>query len=233
MQRSWTMLLNLIDSLAIGATIAAVLVGVLTGIPMKNSTRIATAAFFGAWVGLAGEATAAGWLARPAMLLVFFVVPFTVAFVFRTALAQLSPEMIIRLNAFRVLGALILALGLTHRLAGPFPYSAGIGDIITGIAALSIARIAASESVSQWRVVAWNAFGLLDLVFAVFFGVTSQPGSPLQLFNFGTGSAAIITLPWSMIPLVLVPIYMIGHVIVFTHVRWGAGQRQGYASSAT
>ena len=227
------MLLDLIDSLAIGATVAAVLVGILTGIPLKNGARIGIAALFGAWVGLAAEVTASGLLARPAMLLVFFAVPFTVAFVFRAALAQLSPEMIIRLNAFRVLGALILALGLTHRLAGPFPYSAGIGDIITGIAALSIARIAAGESVSHWRVIAWNAFGLLDLVLAVFFGITSQPGSPLQLFNFGTGSAAIITLPWSMIPLVLVPIYMVGHALVFTHVRWQRAPQQGYASSAT
>lgn len=227
------MLLDLIDSLAIGATLAAVLVGVITAIPLKNSTRIGIAALAGAWVGLAAEATAAGWLARPATLLVFFAVPFIAAIVFRGALAQLSPEAIIRLNAFRVLGVLILILGLTHRLAGPFPYSAGIGDVITGIAALSVARIAAGESASHWRVVAWNAFGLLDLVLAVFFALTSRPGSPLQLFNFGAGSAAITTLPWSTIPLVLVPIYMVGHAIVFARVRWVGVQRQGYASSVT
>ncbi|HEY1729166.1 MAG TPA: hypothetical protein VGG22_12380 [Candidatus Baltobacteraceae bacterium] len=227
------MLLDLLDSLAIGATLAAVIVGILTGVPMKNGARIGVAALIGAWAGFAAQATAAGWLARSAVLLVFFAVPFAVAVVFRTALKQLSPEMIIRLNAFRLLGGLILALGLTHRLAGPFPYSAGIGDVITGIAALSIARIAASESVSHWRVIAWNAFGLLDLVLAVFFALTSRPGSPLQLFDYGVGSTAITTLPWSMIPLVLVPIYMIGHALVFAHVRWAGAHRQGYAASTT
>jgi hypothetical protein len=227
------MLLDLIDCLAIGATTAAILVGVLTAIPLKNPTRIGIGALAGAWVGVAAEATAAGWLVRPAVLLVFFAVPFMLAFVFRTALKQLSPEVIIRLNAFRVMGGLILVMGLTHRLAGPFPYSAGIGDLVTGVAALAIARVAASESVSHWRVIAWNAFGLLDLVLAVFFGITSQPGSPLQLFNFGAGSAAITTLPWSMIPLVLVPMYMIGHALVFAHVRWVGARRQGYAGSMT
>jgi len=225
------MLLDLLDCLAIGATLAAVVVGVVSGIPLKNETRIGIAALIGAWIGFAVEATAAGWLARPAMLLVFFVVPFAVAFVFRRALLQLSPEVIIRLNAFRVMGALILALAFTQRLAGPFPYSAGIGDLITGLAALSIARMAAGDSVSRGRVIAWNAFGLLDLVVAVFLGMTSQPNSPLKLFDFGVGSAAITTLPWSMIPLVLVPMYMIGHVLVFAHVRWVGARRQGYAAS--
>ena len=226
------MLLDLIDCLAIGATLAAVVVGLLSGIPLKTETRIGIAALIGAWAALAVQATADGWLARPALLLVFYAVPFTVAYVFRRTLLQLSPEVIIRLNAFRVVGVLILALAFTQRLAGPFPYSAGIGDLITGIAAWSVARIAAGDSVSHWRVVAWNAFGLLDLVAAVFLGVTSQPDSPLRLFNFGVGSAAIITLPWSMIPLVLVPMYMIGHALVFAHVRWVGARRQGYAGAA-
>jgi hypothetical protein len=38
------------------------------------------------------------------------------------------------------------------------------------------------------------------------------------MIHAGVGSAAITTLPWSMIPLVLVPAYLIGHGIVFAHV---------------
>ena len=55
----------------------------------------------------------------------------------------------------------------------------------------------------------WNIFGTLDLIVAVSLGVISARG----------GSAAMTTLPWALIPLVLVPAYLIGHAIVFARMR--------------
>jgi len=41
----------------------------------------------------------------------------------------------------------------------------------------------------------------------------------LHLIHAGVGSAALVTLPWSLIPLFLVPFYLIGHGIVFAQAR--------------
>jgi hypothetical protein len=113
------------------------------------------------------------------------------------------------------------------RLSGPFPYFAGIGDVITAALAIPIARIATTASVADPRVVAWNVFGTLDLIVAVALGITSQNGSPIQLIHAGAGSAAIATLPWALVPMVLVPTFLIAHGIIFAHVRLHTSRERG------
>ena len=64
-----------------------------------------------------------------------------------------------------------------------------------------------------------EAFGIADLVLAIFLGVTSAEGSPLQLFHAAPGSEAMQHLPWSFVPTVLVPIFMILHAIIWVRLR--------------
>jgi hypothetical protein len=66
---------------------------------------------------------------------------------------------------------------------------------------------------------AWNLLGILDLVVAVALGITSVEGSPLQILSVGVGSTAVQMLPWSFIPSVLVPLYLILHGILFVQLR--------------
>jgi len=65
---------------------------------------------------------------------------------------------------------------------------------------------------------AWNLFGLADLVAAIGLGIMSAEGSPLQVFP-GPGSAAMTTFPWSLVPSVLVPIWIILHAVTFVQLR--------------
>jgi hypothetical protein len=65
---------------------------------------------------------------------------------------------------------------------------------------------------------AWNLFGAADLVLAIAFGITSAEGSPLQLFP-GPGSQAMQNAPWSFVPTVLVPIWLILHAIIAAQLR--------------
>ena len=118
--------------------------------------------------------------------------------------------LLIRLNSLRLIGALFLVLAAVGRLSGPFPYSAGIGDVITGILAIPVARAAER---GDGRVGAWNAFGL-DLFAAIGLGLTSAQGSPLHLIDAGVGSQAMQFLPFSLVPTVLVPFYLITHGVV-------------------
>jgi len=234
-------MLDLVGSLVLGSTIAVDMFAVIAALSLGRGAQLAVAAGAGAWVAFIAAITAAGWLERAITVPAAFTVPLLLAVVFafgspsfRAALLAIPATLIIRLNVLRVLGGLFLLLAAAGRLSGPFPYSAGIGDLLTGIFALSVAGVAARTSVNNLRVLAWNAFGMLDLIAAVTLGVLSRNGTPLHLIHAGVGSAAIETLPWSLVPLVLVPVYLIGHALVFAHAHWSLDTRQqGYASSMT
>jgi hypothetical protein len=67
----------------------------------------------------------------------------------------------------------------------------------------------------RWLVLVWNSVGLLDLLDAAALGMTSAPGSPLQLFFDAPGSAIMATLPWAIIPVFLVPQLIVGHLAIY------------------
>ena len=72
-------------------------------------------------------------------------------------LIAIPMPLLIGLNALRVLGVLFLLLAVTGRLSGPFPYSAGLGDIITGVFAIPLAlSVARSQKLPVGAIVRWN-----------------------------------------------------------------------------
>ena len=188
--------------------------------------RLGLAAIGGAWVGLASGLGAAGQLAfapNPLPLIgVLFAVPLLAVGILalgsrsaRAALLAIPTPLLIGLNSLRVFGVLFLLLAATGRLSGPFPYFAGLGDIVTGAVALPLAlSIARSGRMPSAAVRNWNIFGMLDLLVAVGLGITSAAGSPLQLIHAGVGSEAMQYLPYCLVPTVLVPFYLITHAIV-------------------
>jgi hypothetical protein len=80
-------------------------------------------------------------------------------------------------------------------------------------------RLAATTRVRHWTpIAAWNLFGTADLVNAIALGVLSAEGSPLQIFHAAPGSAAVQQLPWSFVPTVLVPLYLILHAVIWAQL---------------
>ena len=220
-------MLNLIGAIVGMSAIGINLVAFTSALPVTLTQRLGLAAITGAWVGLASGLGAAGTLAfspdNPVPLIgVLFAVPLLVVGVLalrsqrvRAALLAVPMEMLIRLNSLRVLGVLFLLLAATGRLSGPFPYSAGLGDIITGALAIPLAlNVARAGRPSLRAIRLWNMFGTLDLVVAVTLGITSADGSPLQLIHAGVGSEAMQYLPYCLVPTVLVPFYLITHATV-------------------
>jgi hypothetical protein len=143
----------------------------------------------------------------------------------RGAVLAIPTSLLIGLNAMRVLGVLFLLLVAVGRLSGPFPLSAGLGDIITGALAIPLAvRAARSAELPVRAIRLWNAFGALDLVAAIGLGVTSAVGSPIQLIHWGVGSQAMQYLPFCLVPTVLVPFYLVTHAIVAVQLAVRARQ---------
>ena len=106
------------------------------------------------------------------------------------------------------------------RLTAPFATSAGWGDIITGLAAIPLAVMAVSgRAPSKGVLIAWNAFGALDLFAAIVLGALSTPGTPFQVFTAEPGVAAMGTLPWVVVPTFLVPLYLLTHLTIAAQLR--------------
>jgi hypothetical protein len=201
-----------------------------TAIPASRATRLAFLAVVGLWAGVAVAVAQSGALmgtiaGRIPPIGIVVAVPLVVAALaaalspaFRRTALALPTELLIGLNAYRVLGVFMLLLGVGGRVAGPFPYSAGLGDMIAGVLAVPVV-LALLRGSSRLVPLAWNGFGALDLVLALALGVTTAPG-PLQVFATGaSGPFVMLTLPWSLIPTVLVPFYLILHAIIFAQLR--------------
>jgi hypothetical protein len=220
-------MLDLIGAIVGMSAVGINLVAFTQALPGTLARRLALAAIAGAWVGLASGLGAAGQLSfssdQPVPLIgVLVAVPLLVVGTLalashrvRAALVAIPTPLLIGLNSLRVLGVMFLLLAASGRLRGPFPYFAGLGDIITGALAVPLAlRIARSGPLPAAAVRSWNIFGTLDLIVAIGLGLTSAAGSPLQLIHAGVGSQAMQYLPYCLVPTVLVPFYLITHGIV-------------------
>jgi hypothetical protein len=60
--------------------------------------------------------------------------------------------------------------------------------------------------------------GFADLVTAVTLGIGSAPDSPVRFIYETPNSGAVASLPWVLIPAVLVPVYLITHLAIFVQL---------------
>jgi len=198
-------------------------------IDASRAAKVTLAVVIGLWIGLAAAVAEAGWLpiSRPIPVVGLFVAIPLLAAGFATAWPRAREAMLsipmpvmVALNVVRIFAVLFLVLAAEGRLTGPFPYSAAWGDIITGVVAVPVLWLLKDDAGARHTTAigAWNLFGAADLVLAIAFGVTSAEGSPLQLFP-GPGSQAMQHVPWSFVPTVLVPIWLILHAIIAVQLR--------------
>jgi hypothetical protein len=247
-------MLDLIGAIVGMIAVAVSLVAITGVLPGSLTRRLILAAIAGAWVGLATGLGAAGELTfspdHPVPLVgVLFAVPLLVIGALalgypavRSTLMAIPLPVLIGVNAMRVLGVLFLLLAAAGRLSGPFPFSAGLGDIITGAFAIPLAlKVARSQKLAARAIRGWNIFGALDLFVAVGLGLTSAAGSPLQLIHARPGSEAMQYLPFCLVPTVLVPFYLITHGIIAAQLsarraaaspRGAHARRQQFAADA-
>ena len=220
-------MLDFLGTVAAVGLILFLIAALLVFIEASRETRLVMAALLGLWVGIAAAGSAAGWAAtaRPFPVMGLFVAtPLAAAIVAtawpeaRRALLGLPLPLLVGLNIGRVFAVLFLLLAAAGRLSGPFPHSAAWGDIITGVVALLLMGYARDPARHKTALHLWNAFGMLDLIAAIGLGVLSAEGSPLQVYA-APGSEAMQHLPWSFVPTVLVPIWMILHAIIWVKLR--------------
>jgi len=223
-------MLDLIGTTVLTAAIAVNLNATIVTMPLSSVQKLTAVAFAGLWIGLAIALATSGIYsptASPVPIVgVMAGLPVVAAAIaalsfakVREALLALPITLLVGLNAMRIFGGFFLLLALQDRLSGPFPQSAGWGDVIVGLTAIPLTlAIARNPRGHRGALLAWNLFGTLDLIVAVTLGIISAPGSPLQLIGGTVGSTAVWMLPWSNIPTLLVPFYLITHAIIFAHL---------------
>jgi hypothetical protein len=110
---------------------------------------------------------------------------------FRRIVAAIPQHWLIGVQVFRVLGAVFIIRWLQGDLPGLFAIPAGIGDTLTGLYAPFVAyRWYSGTNNARSAAIAWNLFGMTDLVVAVAIGSS-------------------IAGPGLAFPMVMIPIYAV------------------------
>lgn len=220
-------MLDMIGGIALTGIFAISIGLILDRLPAARPAKTAAGIAAALWAGTIVAVAAAGGFAPgvtggiPAIAFGLAAPLLAAAFAwrlfpaFRQAMLALPTPLLVSVNAARVLGVFFLILEAQGRLTAPLAPSAGWGDIATGLLAVPVAMIAAGGA-ARWRpaLTLWNAFGAADLFAAVSLAAASAPGSALRVFLTEPGSAAMATLPWVIIPTLLVPFYLIVHFVV-------------------
>jgi hypothetical protein len=109
---------------------------------------------------------------------------------FRDIIAAIPQHWLIGIQTSRILGGLFLVRYFDGQLPGVFAIPAGIGDILTGIFAPFVAYWwFSAKPYARPAAIAWNLFGMADLVNAVALGAV-------------TGGGIVF-------PIVLIPVYAV------------------------
>lgn len=124
---------------------------------------------------------------------------------------------LIRLNVWRLLGVLFLALMFAGQVPALWAIPAGTGDILIGATAFWVAA-RLDEPGGRRRAVVFNLLGLLDLVVAIGLGITTSPGSA-QVFHTTPTPDVLTRFPMALVPGYLVPLAFMVHLVSLWQLR--------------
>jgi hypothetical protein len=217
--------LNTVQYVFMFATFPIAVLTIVTSLDVSVRSRLAIALVLVAWFAVTALTPlpsigpfpgALFGIVLPVIVLSgLMVTPSTV----NAVVLKLNVATLVALHVTRIAGGLFIPLFWEGRLANPFAYIAGGGDLLAAALAIPAAIIAwrAKPGWVKW-VLAWNVLGFVDFMSAVGLGITSQPGSPLRLFYEQPGTAILGQLPWRFIPSFFVPLYIIIHVALFVRL---------------
>jgi hypothetical protein len=134
-------------------------------------------------------------------------------------IARLDVTTLAVLQTFRVVGVVFLVAWWRGALPAGFALPAGLGDVTVGITAPFVAAALASNRPFARRLfVAWNVFGIVDLVTAVTLGV-AHSRTAIGFIHAATSTDALAAYPFGLIPTFAVPLAIILHGVGLAKAR--------------
>ncbi len=147
--------------------------------------------------------------------LIGFVLAYSLSMQMQRAVNQTPLWLITISHAWRFVGIYFLAGAIVGFLPPQFGFPEGLGDIITAIFSLPLAFAIRKNSRSprlRTAFIAWNVFGLIDLISAISLGTLYSPG-PFGILRTDLSTAAMTTFPVNLIPTFLVPLFILLHML--------------------
>ncbi len=144
-----------------------------------------------------------------------FVAAYLLSERWRLALNHVPLSWITGIHIARFVGGVFLLYVINHTFPAEFGLPAGLGDIISAIVAIPLTMALAKghrSSSLRWRYIAWNIFGLTDLLLAVTNGLLYSD-SVLGMLRHDLSTAALANLPINLIPTFYVPGLILLHFL--------------------
>ncbi|UPT66569.1 MAG: hypothetical protein M0D57_19300 [Sphingobacteriales bacterium JAD_PAG50586_3] len=197
----------------------------------KTQNKIAfpaTVIFFILYLAYIAIASYYGWFSQvsfPPKVLLLNTFPFALLLfiiilntkVYKTILANSAIEDIVKLHIFRLIGVFFILLAIHNALPKPFAFIAGIGDMLTAISSVYVAKaIKNKKSYAKKLTYWWNIFGAVDILF------TAIAANVLTKMSIDTGVMGVDTLavfPFCIIPAFAPPIILFLHLGYFQKTK--------------
>jgi hypothetical protein len=162
---------------------------------------------------------------QPLALLPFILLPiagFLLAYFLSPSLRAFADEISLTLlvgsHLWRFVGLGFVIGWLQGALPAGFGIPEGFGDIIAALGVLLLLPSIRRGTVSPGWLLAWNIWGLLDLLSAITVGILYS-NSPLGVLSRGGLTTQPMTVfPVSLIPTFFVPLFILLHVLTFKRI---------------
>ena len=135
---------------------------------------------------------------------------------FREFVLGIETGLLVILHSWRMVGMGFIFLYAHDVLPGLFAWLAGVGDMLAATGAVLLgSALLRGKTVSRRALLRWNTFGLLDFVIAVVIGTALR-----STWLGGTvNTDAMALLPLSLVPTVIVPLYVITHLVIYLQLH--------------
>jgi hypothetical protein len=205
------------------------------GIEKSKNTRSGVFIFFILWLLYASVLSLTGGLASnalPPRVILFTTVPLTIILflgvgntgLYKRLIYSTSLESLIRIHIFRLVGAFFMILYFYRVFPAGFAFSASMGDIITALFSIPVARAVSQKKYwSTKAVYAWNIFGILDIVSAMAFAVVTTISAAQ---TGASGPQEMTIFPFVFFPAFAPATILFLHAGIFRKLRQVAGEQR-------
>ena len=131
---------------------------------------------------------------------------------------------LVALHVWRFAGGVFLIMAALGHVPWLFALPAGLGDIAVATMAPAVAR-RLRRGVGRRSALAWNVFGLADLLVAIGLGATTSPGAA-QIFTTSPTSELLSGFPLVLFPAFLVPVSFLTHLLSLRFLLRGRAPHQ-------
>jgi hypothetical protein len=137
--------------------------------------------------------------------------------IYKTILESLSLQTLIKVHIFRLIGVFFILLAYFESLPKFFAMVAGIGDMVTAITSIFVAKaISKNKNYAVKLAYLWNTFGFIDILF------TSVSAFVLTKISMDTGALGVEMLakfPFCLIPAFAPPTIVFLHMAIYKKLK--------------